>query len=88
MGKIYQGVGSLTGRRLKFDASSPYLMVDDDSKPIPDRKDRSGMTNIVAIIGREVLDSRGNPTVEAEVQVREWSGGTGHCAQRRIHRRA
>jgi enolase len=69
MGKIYQGVGSLTGRRLKFDASSPYLVVDDDSKPIPDRKDRSGMTNIVAIIGREVLDSRGNPTVEAEVQV-------------------
>ncbi|MGA2375524.1 MAG: phosphopyruvate hydratase [Candidatus Sulfotelmatobacter sp.] len=27
------------------------------------------MTNIVAIIGREVLDSRGNPTVEAEVQL-------------------
>ena len=25
------------------------------------------MTNIAAIIGREVLDSRGNPTVEAEV---------------------
>ena len=25
------------------------------------------MTNIVAIVGREVLDSRGNPTVEAEV---------------------
>ncbi|MGB8583295.1 MAG: phosphopyruvate hydratase [Candidatus Sulfotelmatobacter sp.] len=27
------------------------------------------MTNISAIIGREVLDSRGNPTVEAEVQL-------------------
>src|SRR6202045_1911597 len=27
------------------------------------------MTNIAAIIGREVLDSRGNPTVEAEVQL-------------------
>src|SRR5579863_9628635 len=27
------------------------------------------MTNIVAIVGREVLDSRGNPTVEAEVQL-------------------
>ncbi|MGA7401397.1 MAG: phosphopyruvate hydratase [Candidatus Sulfotelmatobacter sp.] len=27
------------------------------------------MTNIGAIIGREVLDSRGNPTVEAEVQL-------------------
>ena len=31
------------------------------------------MTNIGAIIGREVLDSRGNPTVEAEVQL---LGGT------------
>src|SRR5580692_11732464 len=31
------------------------------------------MTNIVATIGREVLDSRGNPTVEAEVQL---EGGT------------
>ncbi|HEY6763774.1 MAG TPA: phosphopyruvate hydratase [Candidatus Sulfotelmatobacter sp.] len=30
------------------------------------------MTNIAAIIGREVLDSRGNPTVEAEIQL---SGG-------------
>ncbi len=27
------------------------------------------MTNIAAIIGREVLDSRGNPTVDAEVQL-------------------
>src|SRR6202041_1012396 len=27
------------------------------------------MTNIGAIIGRQVLDSRGNPTVEAEVQL-------------------
>jgi enolase len=75
MGKIYRGVGSLTGRRLKFDASSPYLVVDDDSKPIPDRKDRSGMTNIAAIMGREVLDSRGNPTVEAEVQLASGTVG-------------
>jgi enolase len=27
------------------------------------------MTNISAIVGREVLDSRGNPTVEAEIQL-------------------
>jgi enolase len=27
------------------------------------------MTNIVAVLGREVLDSRGNPTVEAEVHL-------------------
>ena len=29
-------------------------------------------TEIVSVIGRQVLDSRGNPTVEAEVQL---SGG-------------
>ena len=34
------------------------------------------MTNISAIIGREVLDSRGNPTVEAEVQVGGGAFGT------------
>jgi enolase len=33
------------------------------------------MTNIGAIIGREVLDSRGNPTVEAEVQLASGTVG-------------
>ena len=33
------------------------------------------MTNIGGIIGREVLDSRGNPTVEAEVQLRSGAVG-------------
>ena len=33
------------------------------------------MTNIAAIIGREVLDSRGNPTVEAEVQLADGATG-------------
>jgi enolase len=33
------------------------------------------MTNIAAIIGREVLDSRGNPTVEAEVQLGSGTSG-------------
>ena len=27
------------------------------------------MSNIVEIIGREIIDSRGNPTVEAEVHL-------------------
>ena len=34
------------------------------------------MTNISAIIGREVLDSRGNPTVEAEVQLASGTFGS------------
>ena len=31
------------------------------------------MTKIVSVVGREILDSRGNPTVEAEVGL---DGGT------------
>jgi enolase len=34
------------------------------------------MTQIAAIIGREVLDSRGNPTVEAEVQLNSGTYGS------------
>ncbi len=33
------------------------------------------MTNIVKIVGREILDSRGNPTVEAEVSLDDGSVG-------------
>src|SRR5687767_4779238 len=33
------------------------------------------MTAITAIIGREILDSRGNPTVEVEVTLADGSGG-------------
>ena len=72
MGKDYRGVGYLTGRRLSFHSDLPTnaVRVDDDSRPTdPDKEGRHWMTNIGAIIGREVLDSRGNPTVEAEVQL-------------------
>src|ERR1700704_1523099 len=72
MGKTYNGVGYLTGRRLTFhsDAHRNSVRVDDDSRITYLEKDgQQGMTNIGAIIAREVLDSRGNPTVEAEVQL-------------------
>src|SRR5580700_1501797 len=75
MGKDYTGVGYLTGRRLSFNAgwSSHSVRVDDDSRvtysEISAKGGERGMTNIGAIIGREVLDSRGNPTVEAEIQL-------------------
>jgi enolase len=72
MGKNYKGVGYLTGRRLSFHSDAPIqaLRVGDDSRIISSDKDgKAIMTNIGAIIGREVLDSRGNPTVEAEVQL-------------------
>ncbi len=72
MGKNYRGVGYLTGRRLSFHSDLPANAVraDDDSRIIhSDQDGKRSMTNIGALIGREVLDSRGNPTVEAEVQL-------------------
>ena len=75
MGKEYRGVGSLTGRRLSFNSGGPRhsVRVEDDSlitySEISAKDGKRSMTNIGAIIGREVLDSRGNPTVEAEVQL-------------------
>ena len=72
MGKEYRGVGYLTGRRLAFHSDVPRhaVRVDDDSRTTYSDKDgQRFMTNIGAIIGRQVLDSRGNPTVEAEVQL-------------------
>ena len=36
------------------------------------------MTTIARVIGREILDSRGNPTVEAEVELD--NGMTGRAA--------
>jgi enolase len=53
-----------------LNSGGPGIVVDDDTKSIAVRRDgKDFMTNISAIIGREVLDSRGNPTVEAEVQL-------------------
>src|ERR1700693_5165122 len=74
MAKTYTGTGSLTGRRLTFNSGAPRhaVRVEDDSRlnsEISAKDGERGMTNIGAIIGREVLDSRGNPTVEAEVQL-------------------
>jgi enolase len=42
-----------------------------------DKEEENYMTNIGAIIARQVLDSRGNPTVEAEVQL--LNGATGRA---------
>jgi enolase len=75
MGRDYLGVGYLAGRRLSFNSGSPSqsVRVDDQSRStyseISTKDGKRGMTNIGAIIGREVLDSRGNPTVEAEIQL-------------------
>lgn len=42
---------------------------------------------IEKVIGREILDSRGNPTVEAEVVLADGTIGRGSSTQRCFHRR-
>ena len=44
------------------------------------------MTAIVDIVGREILDSRGNPTVEADVMLEDGSKGRAAVPLRRIYR--
>ncbi len=49
---------------------------------------RAAMTAITDIIGREILDSRGNPTVEVEVTLEDGSRRPRRRALRRLDRRA
>ena len=42
---------------------------------------------IEKVIGREIMDSRGNPTVEAEVYLVDGNHRQRSCSQRRFYRR-
>jgi enolase len=76
MARTYTGTGVLTGRRLTFEPGGPTARVDDDTKFMNLEKDnQSAMMNIADIHAREVLDSRGNPTVEAEVTLTDGTVG-------------
>src|SRR5436190_5347488 len=76
MPQTYTGTGYLTGRRLTFYSARPgAVVVDDDTKNIPEKENHKHMSNIAEIRGRQVLDSRGNPTVEAEVWLQDGSKG-------------
>jgi enolase len=76
MGRDYAGIGALTGSRLRFRSDMPWVRVNDDSKLLPAGKGLNGlMSNISEVRAREVLDSRGNPTVEAEVMLADGSRG-------------
>ena len=44
------------------------------------------MIEIVDVLGREILDSRGNPTVEVEVYLEDGGHGPCRCSLRRFHR--
>jgi enolase 1/2/3 len=76
MGRLYAGVGYLTGRKLAVDSSSKHVFQGDLPKTQTELKDKERpMTNISEIHAREVLDSRGNPTVEAEVHLADGTIG-------------
>ena len=68
MGKTYSGIGEMTGRRVTVDSASERVSE-------ADLGSLNRMTNISEITAREILDSRGNPTVEAEVFVAGGSSG-------------
>ncbi len=70
MSKTYSGTGYLTGRRLYFSSNLPVSHMGHQVLRASHLLE-SSMTNIAEIHGREILDSRGNPTVEAEV----WLSG-------------
>jgi len=46
------------------------------------------MGEIIGVLAREVLDSRGNPTVEVEVYLDSGAMGQGPGSFRRFHRQA
>jgi enolase len=68
VGKTYTGVGYLTGRRIFFN-SDVHREITESSQA------RIGIMNVSEIRAREVLDSRGNPTVEAEVLLNSGKSG-------------
>jgi enolase len=77
MPKRYTGMGELTGRRLSVRSDDPDRVVIDDGSRVTyfQKEVHHPMSNISDIHAREVLDSRGNPTVEAEVTLADGTRG-------------
>src|SRR5207248_4184273 len=74
MAKTYTGVGYLTGRTLTFNSGGRrgyQQLPSEDGR----HNRRTTSMNISEIRGRQVLDSRGNPTVEAEVWLQDGTVG-------------
>jgi enolase len=69
MSSPYSGDGYLTGRRFTF--NSKFQEFAEEER----KEQRRFMSNIAEIRGREVIDSRGNPPVEAEVILADGSQG-------------
>jgi enolase len=77
IGKTYTGTGYLTERPIAVNSDHPNRVYSPEraTEIIKSRKEKTPMSNIAAIHAREVLDSRGNPTVEAEVFLTDGSMG-------------
>jgi enolase len=72
MGSFISTIGGADGKAIAVDRRIPL------KDRLQHRITRSDMTEIVAIHAREILDSRGNPTVEADVLLA--SGAMGRAA--------
>src|SRR6195952_4215213 len=72
MGSFISTIGGVDGQAIAVDRRAPL------NDRLQHRITRSDMTEIVAIHAREILDSRGNPTVEADVVLA--SGAMGRAA--------
>jgi enolase len=72
MSSFISTIGGADGRAIAVDRRAPL------NDRLQHRITRSDMTEIVAIHAREILDSRGNPTVEADVVLA--SGAMGRAA--------
>jgi enolase len=72
MGSFIRTIGGADGKSIAVDRRIPL------KDRLQHRITRSDMTEIVAIHAREILDSRGNPTVEADVLLA--SGAMGRAA--------
>src|SRR5207237_9388177 len=78
MSRTYNRIGELTGRRLTFNPGDPVSRIKIDDAPKTNYSSEARhhpMTNISDIHARELLDSRGNPAVEAEVTLADGSKG-------------
>src|ERR1700677_3779819 len=72
MGSFISTIGGADGQTIAVDRRAPL------KNRLQHRITRSDMTEIAAIHAREILDSRGNPTVEADVLLS--SGAMGRAA--------
>src|SRR5215468_8092465 len=80
MGRTYTGIGYLTGRRLTLNSGDLRRVRRfrslPESRMIDGKREKyTRMSNIAEIRSRQVLDSRGNPTVEAEVWLQDGTVG-------------